>query len=266
MCFKGIIHESSNHCYSAQHSIILTTRMAHFWLQRFLGSCYRRPQSWHQGSQYWEQAKRYPASKFTGISITDVYINIVVPSNCTFMTVDFTKGLPFEDETFDYVVERLQTIYCAEHLWPKLIKELMRVTRTGGIIEILEPDLFLHDPGPHTAKIVENLLAALKTHNINGRMVLNLRPILEEAGLTDIHQDHRSMPVGWGPDEVGLPFKASMVAHMANFKAMMISTLGVGQEDYDDLTAGLLGEAGNEYKSYMNFMSFYGTKPALKHE
>lgn len=52
------------------------------------------------------------------------------------MTVDFTKGLPFEDETFDYVVERLQTIYCSEQSWPKFIKGLMRVTKPGGIIEI----------------------------------------------------------------------------------------------------------------------------------
>lgn len=103
-------------------------------------------------------------------------------------------------------------------------------------------------------------------HNINGRIALNLRPILEEAGLTDIHQDHRSMPVGWGPEVVGPPFKANVIAHLENFKAMMISTLEVGQEDFDELAAGLLEEVGNEYKSYMNFMSFYGTKPALKHE
>lgn len=60
--------------------------------------------------------------------------------NFTFKKGDVLKGLPYEDNTFDFVHMRLLTGSLCVDQWPVAIKELMRVTRPGGIVQLTEID------------------------------------------------------------------------------------------------------------------------------
>ena len=61
-----------------------------------------------------------------------------IPPNASFSQVDIVKGLPFDDNTFDFVHLRFLVQYLTEEQWnEKVIKELLRVTKVGGWIEIM---------------------------------------------------------------------------------------------------------------------------------
>ena len=57
------------------------------------------------GAWVTEVAEEFPSATVIGLDISPV-TRTDVPPNCRFVTADLTKGLPFEDGTFDFVHSR----------------------------------------------------------------------------------------------------------------------------------------------------------------
>lgn len=94
------------------------------------------------GTGIWsmDMARDYPASSFTAYDMVDAYKRFIdkkTPANCQFLTAN-TLDLPFLDNSFDYVFQRLQNLSFRENEWPRAISELVRVTKPGGWIELGE--------------------------------------------------------------------------------------------------------------------------------
>lgn len=83
-----------------------------------------------------EMAMAYPASSFFGTDIADVFAFPNAPANCTFQVADTLKGLPFPDNTFDFVFQRFHELCFRKKEWPIVLEELKRVTKPGGWIEL----------------------------------------------------------------------------------------------------------------------------------
>ncbi|CEG84960.1 hypothetical protein RMATCC62417_18701 [Rhizopus microsporus] len=58
----------------------------------------------------------------------------------TFTCANVTKRLPYEDNTFDLVHMRLFIAALREDEWPAAINEVLRVTKPGGMIQLMEYD------------------------------------------------------------------------------------------------------------------------------
>lgn len=82
-------------------------------------------------------ARLYPNSDFTGTDISNTFISSILnaPTNCNFQIADTTK-LPFENNTFDYVFQRFQASCFRVDEWPNALRELIRVTKPGGWVEL----------------------------------------------------------------------------------------------------------------------------------
>ena len=63
------------------------------------------------------------------------------PDNYVFVQGDVTKGLPFGDNTFDFVHMRLVVMALPATTWLPVVQELHRVTRPGGWIELVDTAL-----------------------------------------------------------------------------------------------------------------------------
>lgn len=91
------------------------------------------------GTGIWsvEMAREYPNSNFVGADLLDVFkvSAEIAPPNVQFQIAN-TLELPFEDNSFDYVFQRLQTACFRVNEWPIAIKELVRVTKPGGWVEL----------------------------------------------------------------------------------------------------------------------------------
>ena len=79
-------------------------------------------------------ATNYLNAKFTGVDILPVQHS--QPENFTFIQANLLDGLSFEDDTFDFVFQRLLVGSIPKDKWPLVINELTRVLKPGGYLEV----------------------------------------------------------------------------------------------------------------------------------
>jgi ubiquinone/menaquinone biosynthesis C-methylase UbiE len=85
-----------------------------------------------------------------------VFPTSTVPNNITFKQLNLLEGLPFEDNTFDFI--HMQFLACdfTELQWETIVyKELARVLKPGGWLEICDPEFEFYNSGP-TAKQINS--------------------------------------------------------------------------------------------------------------
>lgn len=76
------------------------------------------------------------------------------PQNYSFVPGNLLEGLPFADRTFDYVHQRLLFTAIPHDRWPSVLQELIRVTRPGGWIELVD-SIGLANGGPNVEQLMD---------------------------------------------------------------------------------------------------------------
>jgi ubiquinone/menaquinone biosynthesis C-methylase UbiE len=86
-------------------------------------------------------AQRFPASRITGIDISELmitYANACAKlqhhSNAQFQVMDARQPLAFPDASFDFIHARFITGFLSTTTWPSLLQECFRLLRPGGIL------------------------------------------------------------------------------------------------------------------------------------
>jgi len=82
-------------------------------------------------------ATSYPHVEIIGIDISPIQPLQVKPENFTFIQANFFERLPFADDTFDFVFQRLMVGAITKDKWPFVINELTRVLKPGGYLEVI---------------------------------------------------------------------------------------------------------------------------------
>lgn len=59
----------------------------------------------------------YPNSKFIGIDVSALFPENIKPPNVEFITGNIAKNIPFDDNTFDYIHQRLVILGLTEKDW-----------------------------------------------------------------------------------------------------------------------------------------------------
>src|SRR5579884_2975353 len=111
------------------------------------------------------------------------------------------QGLPFQDGVFDFVHQRFLMAGIPVEAWPGAVRELVRVTRPGGWVELVENPTRLLGAGPATERLFDLLLelAALLSLDTEGVVFRSLDGYLCQAGLEEITRLEMELPVGeWG--------------------------------------------------------------------
>ncbi|CAG8437815.1 7777_t:CDS:2 [Diversispora eburnea] len=93
--------------------------------------------------------------------IVNNYPQSIKPENTTFIRANVINGLPFADNTFDFVYMRFMMLAFSLKNWPQVINEMTRVCKPGGWIEVMERDILWFNEGEvvHNwrTKIVEGM-------------------------------------------------------------------------------------------------------------
>ncbi|CAI2163990.1 17655_t:CDS:2 [Funneliformis geosporum] len=132
------------------------------------------------GTWLLDMASAYGSSKFFGIDLCPVFPTEIKPENVQFIQGDVLTGLPFDDNTFDYVHQgHMADVYTMDQ-WYFIITEIIRVCKPGGYIEFIEPELATNT-GPILSKFYDALVELSETRNVNMRMYDNLIRILNST-------------------------------------------------------------------------------------
>jgi len=213
------------------------------------------------GSGMWtlEMAEDYPNSTFIGTDILELYPKIEeIPSNCTFLKADTLKGLPFDDDAFDYVFQRQLSPAFTPQDWPVAIRELVRVIKPGGWIETLEFSADLERP-PETDNYMELVRPIfIQLHGFDFRYVKNISKLLADNELINTDTDYISLPLNWG-GRIGALYGKHMRRVLSALETKCAQALNLNSEEYSQLIENYLKRC-RENKSWTKVWYTYAMK------
>lgn len=82
----------------------------------------------------------HPQYHITGLDMADMFPTAIRPENVKFDLHNIVNGLPYPDNTFDYVNMRLLIVSLKTTEWPMVIAEIFRVLKPGGLVQLVESD------------------------------------------------------------------------------------------------------------------------------
>jgi hypothetical protein len=200
-----------------------------------------------------EIATDYPQARVTGLDLEDIPRSTSTPLNYQFQRGNLLTGLPFADHSFDYVHQRLLVAAIPQDKWSWVIRELKRVTRPGGWLELVEAGTTFHQPGPATTRFLEWWTAISASRSIDASNMSQLGQFLKRARLLNIQAETTIIPVGnWG-GRLGKLLAQDILAGWPTMRPLAHTLLNVSPEDFDQLIARL----NDEWNSYQTSYEVY---------
>jgi SAM-dependent methyltransferase len=124
------------------------------------------------------------------------------PPGYRLVRANLLKGLPFEEGAFDFVHQRLLFLALPLASWGPVVADLVRVTRPGGWIEVVEPSVFrLTGAGPAIGRLRALAVRAMAARGLDTTSVVfdSLDRYLQGAGLVEVTRREVTLPIGeWG--------------------------------------------------------------------
>jgi SAM-dependent methyltransferase len=154
------------------------------------------------GTGQWgfEMCARFPRALVVGLDLVDGKPG--APPRYRGVRANLLQGLPFRGGAFDCVHQRLLFLAIPVGRWPAVVADLVRVTRPGGWIELVEtPFMGFDNGGPAIAPLRDLVIAAAAPRGLDttGRVFRSLDGYLRNAGLAGVTRRDFALPVGdWG--------------------------------------------------------------------
>jgi SAM-dependent methyltransferase len=143
----------------------------------------------------WEVAQQFPAASVLGMDLEPPHILSSPPPNYHFVQGNVLQRFPFPDNTFDFTHQRLLTGGIPTQDWPHVLQELVRVTRPGGWVEIIEYST-LSNAGPATELFYKWMIHLCRSRGIDPSKTEEIGTMLTQAGLKQITQRFLDIPLG----------------------------------------------------------------------
>jgi len=215
------------------------------------------------GSGQWghDVARQFPAALVIGLDVEPGKAG--GPDNYRLVRANLLRGLPFADESFDYVHQRLMaTSAIPRAAWPGVLADLVRVTVPGGWIELVEVVVRVAPAGPATQRLFELTRLVGRDYGVDTDAVVIrvLGDHLGQAGLVEVEQRNVDFPVGeWG-GRTGSLMASNLRALHARLAAAYEARLGVTQGEVHDLLTAMQEECERLHSQCM-FVIAVGRRP-----
>lgn len=242
----------------------------HFLLRHMLGSNYLAPLEQLTisildvgcGTGRWcrEMARQFPYAQVVGLDLEELPDGpaALLPPNYRFVSGNVLHPLPFAHETFDYVHQRLLVAAIPLPHWPGVISELIRVTRPGGWLELVEAGTEFTNPGPLTRRFLAWGIAASTSRGLDARGIPHLGEMMHASGLHAVQKRSLAIPIGAWAGRPGIMMKENLLSAMTGLKALYTRG-GIAEDEFTHLLTRLPDE-WESYRSSYHFFIFYARK------
>ncbi len=165
------------------------------------------------GTGIWamDMARKFPKAHILGVDVSLAALPPNLPDSCLFCQADILQGLPFPDHHFWFTHQRLLVFAIPAPCWPEVVRELVRVTRSQGWIELLEVGTTLQHAGPATERLLAWMRETVQALGIELTMVTQLGPLLRQAGCQVVEAQDLPVPLGSWAGRSGDMLKADAV-------------------------------------------------------
>ena len=158
------------------------------------------------------------------------------PPNYRFQVGNVLEGLPFPDQAFDLVHMRSLVSAIPGALWPTVVRELARVTRSGGWVELAEYGV-PQESGPGLRELWQSWVELAQTRQVDLTFGQNIAEMLRSVGLAHIERRVVAFPLGvWG-GRLGIATATDFLAIGRAMRGGMLATGVRSEAAYDAILA-----------------------------
>ncbi|CAG8565654.1 4671_t:CDS:2 [Paraglomus brasilianum] len=204
-----------------------------------------------EGTWLINMSSEYPLSTFVGVDIAPVFPE-VTQKNVAFLQCNALDGLPFPNDTFDFVRQGFLIVSINWQEWKdKLIKELIRVTKTGGYIEVMDVDIKYYRNGGLSKYLTSFLTEHFEKIGINpiaSRDVLKAFEDLNDV-VTVSPIEEKIHPFGSWAGKLGEMSSEGHIEAFESLEALLCPALKATKEEYRQMLIDL-AEEYNRCKTY----------------
>ncbi|CAO3669119.1 unnamed protein product [Rhizopus stolonifer] len=142
------------------------------------------------GAAVWtmDMASTFPNCTFDCCDIVDVVNTKIMPGKIKFSYGNLVKGLSYADNTFDFVQIRFFVYALTEKEWPLAIMEALRVTKVGGLVQLMEHDIKDHGDINPTYQFTDAVHKVSKARGQDTRIGKELERLMEETETAKVIQ------------------------------------------------------------------------------
>lgn len=181
-----------------------------------------------------EMASLFPQASVVGFDMTplssDAGATQSAGHNFTFVQGNMFEGLPFPDDSFDLVHQRLVTVAVPTNQWLPQAQELMRVTRPGGWVELVEGDLLPGGPGLTTLNDLAERMSMKRGMSFSNASRID--EYLRQAGAQQVERRVVYLPVGQVAGRLGAMAETDYLAILTSVRGFLISQGLITEEQH----------------------------------
>ncbi|KAG1229613.1 hypothetical protein G6F68_006529 [Rhizopus microsporus] len=148
-----------------------------------------------------DMVQEYPNCTYHGCDIDDITNKNISVKQLTFTKGNVIEGLPYEDNTFDFVHMRFFVAALREeNEWPTALGEVIRVTKPGGMIQVSDFDLKVpKDTSSLFHKVVLGYHHICKSRGQNPNIGAELEKMLSKhSNIKIVQSDYRTCDMSSG--------------------------------------------------------------------
>jgi ubiquinone/menaquinone biosynthesis C-methylase UbiE len=220
-----------------------------------------------------EAAKTYPAMSLFGIDISSTMIEYArsrateqhVADRVEFRAMDALRMLEFPVCFFDLVNLRFSLSWLRTWDWPKMLREMLRVTCPGGVVRLTESDIPQLSNSPMLTKWFEMALGAFfrAGHFFEQEttgLTVHLAPLLRRYGLQDVQTQSYTLEY-WAGTPQGQAFCEDWTRGMKTHQ-VFLQKWGGASKDYDALCEQAVNEMQqSDFHATWPLLTAWGAKP-----
>jgi SAM-dependent methyltransferase len=213
------------------------------------------------GTGIWasEVAHIFAQAIVIGVDIDGALFKSELPENCLLRTGNVLSGLPFPDQLFSYTHQRLLVAAITSTKWPGVVRELVRVTRVGGWVELVEIDNEIQNAGPATARLMSRLEQVSRDLGFDGEPIRHLGDMLSSQGLQAVEMQAIPVPIGeWG-GRVGSLMKQDLLKVIEAVKSVYCQRGRIAPDEFDRMVRSMAAE-WEQYHASCTFFAAYGKR------
>ena len=216
------------------------------------------------GRWAYEVCAEFPDAAVVGLDLVHIHGNLQPPGNYRFVRGNVLEGLPFAGRRFDMVHQRLLVSGVPLRSWPTVVAELIRVTRPGGWVELVESMPNLDPEGPATRRLWDLLRQLGRTvgHDTLGQVASSLGRYLSMLGIEEVQVRTFTLPIGdWG-GQVGT-WMACGYRSLFTRLIDRLQVLGLPESECRALIEAMLEEF-ERFQATISFKIAWGRRPGVQ--
>jgi ubiquinone/menaquinone biosynthesis C-methylase UbiE len=193
------------------------------------------------GTGIWGQevAEKFPSARVFGLDLEPPQSVSLAsqathpPINYHFVQGNVLEGLPFPDQMFDYTHQRLLVGAIPLENWPGVLRELVRVTRPNGWIELFETSNEFVPSGPASAQVLTWMSNFLHSRGIDALAMNHLGEMLGQCGVRSVSYKRLAIPLGTWDRRLGVLLEKDFLALLQALKPVICKSGSIPVAQFD---------------------------------